>query len=221
VNDLREPIFRLDRNEQPADSFQSLPLDVFAHDLELPRSNGQKREGAIDGMEPIDALLVPNEWKKEVNEPKFGEVAKRLSFFPPDGHGTELSLYDRGYPIANSEAQQFQAILNKAPHKLDPAEIAMLDSQVLGNIGDRSAFQINFAETLTVKGKTVLAVDGEWKEGGKKFHGLFVPKDTGAREIQEVYFEGQEPHFSKHLPDARQAMASIEWRGVRKEASDR
>jgi len=211
LDDLREPIFRLDKNERQAQPHSELPLDVFAPDFDLPRSSGHKRESSIPGMEPIDTLLVPREWRKEARDSNFGEVAKSLSFLPPDGQGAELALYDRGYPIASSEAQQFQTILDKAPHKLEPAEIATLNAQVLGNVGDSSAFQINAAETIRVNGKTVLSVDGEWREGGKKFHGLYVPKDASSREIQEVYFEGQEPHFSKHLPDARQAMASIEW----------
>lgn len=211
-DDVKEPIFRLDKTEKPLEQFPDLPLDVFAHDFELPRNNGVKREGGIAGMEPIETLLVPNEWKKEVNESNFGEVAKSLSFFPPDGHGAALALYDRGYPIANSEAQQFQSLLGRPPHKLNPAEVATLNTQVLGNVGDRSAFHINIAETKIVNGKTVLAVEGEWKEGGKKFHGMYLPKEGSAREIQEVYFEGQEPHFSKHLPNAMDAMSSIEWK---------
>jgi hypothetical protein len=212
TENMQEPIFHLNNKSEAPPRFE-LPLDVFARPEahRVPGANGGKVEGAIDGMEPIDALTIPRAWQKEVNEPSFGEVAKSLSFFPPDGEGTALALYDRGFPIASSEAQRFQSILDKEPHVLSPAEISTLNAQVLGTVGDRSAFQINKAETKVVNGKTVLAVDGEWKEGGKKFHGLFVPKDESAREIQEVYFEGQEPHYSKFLPDARQSMQSIKW----------
>lgn len=218
-DDVKEPIFRLDKTEKPVEEFPKLPLDVFLHDVEKPRINGVKREGAIGGMEPIDTLLVPKEWRKEVNESNFGEVAKSLSFFPPDGSGVALSLYDRGYPIASSDAQHFQSLLEKAPHKLNPAEVAKLNTQLLGNVGDLSAFQINAAETKIVNGKNVLAVEGEWKEGGKKFHGLYLPKDGSAREIQEVYFEGREPHFSKHLLSAQNAMSSIKWTGSQTDKS--
>lgn len=167
----------------------------------------------IEGMEPINKITVPDQWSKEVTEARFGEVAKSVSFSPPDGEGTELALYDRGFPIAQTEGDNFRAVLEKEPHVLDQKEISTLNEQVLGSsVGDRSAFDLKHAETKLINGKKVLTVEGDWKDGGKKFFGCYIPKDDSFREIQEVYFEGAEPSFSKFRPEAEKAVSSITWK---------
>lgn len=211
-----EPVFHLSTEDANSPRYLDLPVDVFAplpERFHSPSSNDQRRiEDRIDGMEPISAISIPNSWKREIVEPGFGEVAKSTSFLPPDGDGTALALYDRGYPIAASEALQFQSILDKAPHKLTAAEIEMLNEQVLGTVGDRSAFNITSAKTKMINGRNVLTIDGEWREGGKKFHGMYLPKDESGRMIQEMYYEGQEPHFSRHYSDAVKAMEAVRWK---------
>lgn len=166
----------------------------------------------IDDMEPISKMQVPSEWNKEVSDSNFGDASKTVSFSPPDAD-TELSVYDRGYPIAKSEGEKFRAVLEKDPHVLDPHEISTLNEQVLGTtVGDRSAFDLKHAETKIINGKKVLTVEGDWKEGGKKFYGCFIPKDENFRDIQEVFYEGTEPHFSKFRPEADKAISSIHWK---------
>lgn len=172
-------------------------------------SNDEK----INDMEPISKIAVPADWNKDVSESGFGDVSKSVSFSPPDAVGSELSIYDRGYPIAKSEAEKFKAVLDKEPHVLDDNEIDGLSEQVLGtSVGDRSAFDLKHAETKVINGKKVLTVEGDWKEGGKKFYGMFVPKDENFRDIQEVFYEGTEPNFSKFRPEADKAISSIHWK---------
>ncbi|GEM_PF-1400819 len=193
-----------------------LPKDLFQYpeefnDLRMPGKSPSNPD-SINEMEPITKISVPKEWNKAVNEAGFGEMAKSVSFTPPEGDGAELALYDRGFPIAKSEGDKFRAVLEKEPHVLDAKEIDSLTEQVLGTIGDKSAFDIKNAETKIVNGKKVLAVEGDWKDGGKKFYGCYIPKDENFRQIQEVYFEGTEPNFTQLKPQALKSISSIQWK---------
>lgn len=193
-----------------------LPEDVFRFPSEknpMPTSTGSSnRLDANLELDPIDKMQVPNSWNKEITEAQFGHNAKGVSFFPPDGQGAELALYDRGFPIARSEAQKFRDVLSKQPHVLSVGEIDLLGEQVLGTVGDKSAFAINQAQTRELNGKRVLEVEGNWKEGGKKFFGYFIPKDDSYREIQEVYFEADQRQFFQFRRDALNSIESINWK---------
>jgi len=201
------------RDVNPVDFVASRDLMPPVPSKSLPESMGGTRlEKSLAGMDAINDISVPNAWQKEINEARFGQVSKSISFLPPGGEGAALSVYDRGFPVGSAEGDRFKSILGQKPHVLNAEEIAELGSSVLGTIGDQSAFNVTRAETKQLNGRTILSVEGAWKEGGKKFIGCFAPKDDSGRDIQEVYFEAEEPHFSKHKGDALKSMDSIHWR---------
>jgi hypothetical protein len=215
TDNMNSPYHHVAKIDDQRSSFQKELFQIASGD-EKPVSDKSpmlpEKQESVSEMEPISKIDVPQDWTKEVNEEGFGRTAKSVSFTAPDSAGVELALYDRGFPIAKSESENFRAVLDKDLHTLDPAELGSLKEQVLGTIGDGSAFDIHHAETKMVNGKKVLAVEGDWKEGGKRFYGIFIPKDESMRQIQEVYFEGMEPHFSQNRPQALKSMESIKWK---------
>ncbi len=171
----------------------------------------------IQDMAPIEFVFVPNDWRKELIEPVFGDLAKSISFSPPSSSGANLVIYDRGIPIPDEDAQHFKTILEQPPHTLSIEEIGDLGYQVLGTVGDGSAFHIYSAETRVVNDKPVLLVSGDWITSRKKFVGHYFPEwgtegsSADYRTIREIYYEGAEPHFSKYLEEATQTMNTVIW----------
>lgn len=180
--------------------------------FDVAEGGSPKANDKISDMEPIDSIKVPKTWSKEVDDAAFENMSKAVTFRPPDAPGAVLSVYDRGMPIASSQAAQFKSVLEKDPHSLTPGELKNLGKQVLGNLGDQSAFDVKSAETKMINGKKVLAVEGNFKEGGKHFYGCFIPRDETCKQIQEVYFEGANNTFHEHRDQAMDCIHSIKWK---------
>ncbi|MBX9668225.1 MAG: hypothetical protein K2X93_11425 [Candidatus Obscuribacterales bacterium] len=180
---------------------------------------GKMANSQIPDMAPIESVTVPKNWQKEFNEGVFGDLAKSVTFTPPDAKDTNLTVYDRGYPIPTKEADSLKALLGKPAHKLTADEMAELGPGILGTVGDASAFNMTGASTTTINGKSVLKVEGDWKTSGKKFVGYYIPEGSPGgkmpsdnRAIKEMYFEGREPQFSQHLPQATKAIEGVTWK---------
>ncbi len=171
----------------------------------------------IEDMAPIEFVFVPKEWRKEHSEPAFGDLAKSISFYPPASNGACLVIYDRGMPVADSAGDTFKQLLEQPHHELSLDEIDELGYQILGTVGDGSAFQIHSADTIDVTGKPVLRVTGEWITSSKKFVGHYFPewgREGGAtdyRTIREVYYEGGEPQFTQYQGEATRSMNTVIW----------
>ena len=168
-------------------------------------------EREIEGMEPVASISVPAHWTVSSESPSFGRTMATISFHPPDSPGLTLSLFYRGFPISDSEAAKFRRVLAKGAHRLSVEELDAACSQIVGNLSDASAFDIQSASVEILAGEPALVVDGFWKTSDKRFHGLFIPRDVTHQEVQEIYFEGPEPGYSSHLDEALAAIASISW----------
>ncbi len=174
----------------------------------------------ITEMEPIDSITVPHSWRKALNHPDEGALSTSITFTPANGNGASLSIFDRGIDVGKAAADQFKTLLLKPSHVLSNEEVSALGYDLLDTIGDASAFSIRQAETRLIGGKRLLRIDGEWKSGGKQFVGYYFPewahqagqKLTDFQSVKEVYFEGNDPEFSKLLPEANSAMESIVWK---------
>ncbi len=184
-----------------------------------PSGSGKMTTNHIPDMAPIESVTVPKNWQREFDEGVFGDLAKSIRFTPPDGKDTSLSIYDRGFPIPSKDADNLKSLLGKPPHKLNAEEIADLGPGILGTAGDASAFNLISASTTMINGKSVLKVEGDWKMSGKKFVGYYVPEGkqgsnmpSDNRSIKEMYFEGREPQFSQHLPQATKSIESVNWK---------
>ncbi|MBX9696099.1 MAG: hypothetical protein K2Z81_27170 [Cyanobacteria bacterium] len=164
----------------------------------------------VAGMKPIEGINSPAGWQKEIEERGLDRNSRSVNFYPPDGSDTVLSVFDRGFPVAGSGGDEFQTLLSKDPHPLTASELDSMGEQVLGTLSDKSAFKISRAETRDLNGQKALVVEGEWLSSNKKFHGYFVPGEDN--HIQELYFEGVDPSFSKHFSDAFDSINSVRWK---------
>ncbi len=207
----------------------AIPAHVYRNDQKSPSTVPLSRKrktvtqtviNKITEMEPIDSITVPHSWRKALNHPDDGAVSTSITFTPSDSKGTSLSIFDRGIEVGKSAGENFKTLLLKPSHVLTNDEVSALGYELLDTVGDTSAFSIKHAETRLIGGKQLLRITGEWKSGGKQFVGYYFPNwarksgpvSTDFQEVKEMYFEGNDPEFSRLLPEANLAMESIVWK---------
>lgn len=173
----------------------------------------EKNEGAIViDIGEIHRFNAPRGWHEQPQEQTYwAHQGYSRDFCPADNPNATLSIYSRGTAISERSAESFQEILHSPVHVLSTPEIESI-TQVLSKLADQDAFAIGNAQTMTIAGRKVLIVDGEWKTSGIQFHGILLSSGVDGREIQEVFFEAPAQEFSKHLGEAVESICSIKWK---------
>ncbi|SRR5579883_2772545 len=166
----------------------------------------------LEGMEPLDSISIPSEWTREKEGPSGGDRSCSINYRPASAPQVVLSVYYRGYEISEDEARPLASLLEEAAQELSPDRFYSLGHAVLANLADRSAFVLDSAETVRLNGKLVLAVEGSWKNGGKRFIGYILGADQSCTDLKEIFFEGQEPQFSRWQDQALRLMGSVTWK---------
>lgn len=169
--------------------------------------------GLLSGMEPVKSLVVPLGWSCEFDEPNFNSTARSIVYFPSVAPDTVLTFFNRGYPVGREEADILRELLARDQSELSVESIKKAIPQVLGNLVDGSAFEISDVAVVGVNGRRTLMIEGTWLASAKKFHGYLLPSDTATGAIQEIYFESEEPNYSRFLPIAKRAIESVKWSG--------
>lgn len=169
--------------------------------------------GLLSGMEPVKSLVVPLGWSCEFDEPNFNSPARSISYFPAIAPDAVLMFFNRGYPVGRQEADKFRELIAHDQIELNVDSVRQAIPLVLGNLSDGSAFEITSVGINEINGRRTLMVEGTWLSSAKRFHGYLLPADTTSGAIQEIFFEGVEPDYSKFLPIAQRAINSIKWSG--------
>jgi hypothetical protein len=166
----------------------------------------------VAGHGQIAQLQIPPDWVESTPDAPLGSSGGRgdREFHPPGRTDVTLCLYYRGAPIDPSSAEEFSAVLSKTAHVLSDEEIDTL-FDVLGNAANPNAFDMRYARTIDLRGKTVLAVEGVWTE--LKIEGLhfYVDADGSGRFVQEIYFTAPRADFDGYGESVKAALASVEW----------
>ena len=168
----------------------------------------------VSDLGAIARFQAPPEWKEVTEEDSEAGGFNRIYYsrdFSPGIPAVTLSLFFRGTLVSDTSAKKFQNLLHKPDHELSPEEINSL-SQVLSKLADEDAFLIRNCATVSISGRRVLVVDGEWKTSQTHFHGLMVDADESAREIQEIFFEAPAEAFEKYLKAVLESIRIIEWK---------
>lgn len=178
------------------------------------------------------SISLPGSWNRD--ERSIGGPRTLITFSNNNDSAT-LSLYDRGKDVRASSAKYFNDILSananlKNPKALNPDEIKNL-AEVMGSTtaGDNQyvnpykqpdprspAFDLKSAELVSVNGRTVLEVKGNFFDNtgrpGKEYRGIFVPSGANGASIKEFFLQSQDKaSFGKHEKDYEDAVHSIKW----------
>lgn len=191
-----------------------------------------RKESFDDG--PFKDIDVPNSWLRAEGHP-FGRSTVH-GFNAPDGK-TSLNVYDRGVTTDDASAKAFSKLLTDNPNLsrpkvLMPNQIRALEDVLgRGKLGDNQytnttpypdsqapLFKLSSAQLVTVQGKTVLEVEGNYmdEKGQRTSHykGLLVPEQTpNGVKIWELYMEAKEKDITPaDHSNYRRAVNSIHWK---------
>lgn len=202
--------------------------------------------GVIKSIDLPGGLLKSNE-----SQPFLGTLTK---FYAPRGTDTEFGfLQHTGRQVDQASADTFHKMLKDHPNLTAPLYIyneasgpptqqqrdfmaklsTVLGATTLGDnqltsTGSRTpAFHLESARLETINGKTVLAVDGwyrqkddqgNWKTepdgtpSKRRYSGIFIDGDGAGKAAQELYLlSGQEAQFNKYNQQYKKSLQSIKW----------
>lgn len=223
------------KNEQPAiyRVAEKVLSEQVKDSTHTTKQMSDKKESIDTG--PIKEIEVPSSWVA-TNDHPYGR-ATAYGFNSPDGK-TSLNVYDRGGTMDDASTKAFNKLLadnsNLArPKVLIPSQIRDLENVLgRGKLGDNQytnstpypdprapVFHISSAQLVSVKGKTVLEVDGHYmnEDGGKTAHyrGILVPEQTsGGTKLWQLYMEtrGDKDITPADHANYRKAVESVNWR---------
>jgi hypothetical protein len=161
----------------------------------------------------INKMDLPPGWVAGEPYHNVGGIGTRSfkEYHPPESPDSSLCFYYRGLPMDAQSGKNFHDILQKPPHTLSQEELASL-GEVLRDKKDPKDFTMASARTENVNGKTVLVIEGRYKEIQQDTQEYFVDASGDGRAVQEIYYQAPKDDYPKYLKDARQSMKSIQWK---------
>lgn len=198
-----------------------------------------QRDGSTSGgidRGPIVDIDVPQGWRRR--EASFGSLGLSSSetFSPPGDNSTTLGIYHSGMRAGAEAARAFLSILKNKPaddgtQELTPDEIKSL-SEIMGRYqaGDNQytnsgryrapAFELTKAYTMQVNGRTVLAVEGNFKGTGddagtasmRQYKGIFADSDGTGTRIEQVFMSTAPGKMREHARAFNETLSSIKWK---------
>ena len=189
-----------------------------------------KEQIVVENRGPIKSIKLPLGWL--AGDIKSGGIGQRLSekFHPATSEQLTITVFYRGLPLNKIDADAFASILRDKPANtgtqiLTPKEIRTL-SAVMGrsNAGNNQftnpdnkiprAFHLRSAWTTKIKGRTVLAVDGEFIAAVPltEYQGIFADTDGTGQRVQEIFLAGPPDLFKTSLKPFKDSLETIEWK---------
>jgi hypothetical protein len=132
----------------------------------------------------IDSLEVPEHWEEAALSREPLDTHSVRMFHPADDEKVQLRLIYRGRPESEEDGRRFAYCLDLPPHALSGAELDDLVS-VFREQGELE-FQISAAQTMILNGRTVLWVEGSWRDDVYWCGTVYIDADGTGRVVQEV-----------------------------------
>jgi hypothetical protein len=133
------------------------------------------------------------------------------TFKSSDDERVELAFFYRGAPMNKFIGTDFRNILSSPPHELSSEEIESIQL-VLRDASEPDWFDLTSARTDVLQGKTVLLIEGTWKNSHLYNLGIFIDVDGTGCTVQEIHYTAPLDVREKYAAIARAAISSIEWK---------
>lgn len=177
-----------------------------------PGTDGKSFAPALANEGDIAKMMWPAQWVPEPEKNAYEALNHSTAFNPAAAGARDARLVvNLSKPNANPELEAaVRSICSKPAHELTQDEVKSI-KQLLGPLGDPEVFNLK-ARTETLNGRTVLAVDGNFKTADRKLTGYLFT--TANNEMQSVFFSAPAKTFDEYKPAAEGAIRSIKWRGA-------
>jgi hypothetical protein len=181
---------------------------------------------------PIADITLPSGWTQ--GEQSYGAIGQSSNevFSPAGDATTKLGIFYGGLPVGEDAARAFRDVLAQKPandgaQPLSPDEIRSL-SQVMGRYqaGDNQytnsgqyrapAFDMRNAITMQVNGRTVVAVEGSFRDARgnalRDFVGIFADSDGSGQRVEQVFMSTAPGQMANRSKDFIDTINSIVWK---------
>jgi len=162
----------------------------------------------------IDSMIFPVGWVagEPAENPGIGSRWFR-EVYREDSPETSICFFYRGLPVADGPAAAFKGVLARPPHALSDDELQSL-SRILEHKTPLNSelFEMTSARTEDWNGKTVMVIEGQYKESDDRIFEIYVDADGSGRFVQEIFYQAPDEQFSQHAEDARSALQSVKWK---------
>lgn len=170
-------------------------------------------EVKLENQGSIASMSLPNGFAKGKEESDHGY----LEFCESGSAGTKLCCWSREFFASPSDVQEIDAVLNKAPHKLDQEEIMqMIPCMAPGRWAYNGNFdQLSF-RTQDIGGKNVMIAELKFNDQDRFSTVVFANPDANNGTIDIIWFEAPRKAYETHKNAVVECMQSIKWRSAEK-----
>jgi len=162
----------------------------------------------------VDSMVFPLGWVagEPAENPGIGSRWFR-EVYREDSPETSICFFYRGLPVADGPAEAFRSVLSRPAHSLSEDELKSL-TRILEHKTplESDLFKLTSARTEDWNGKTVMIVEGEYKESDDRIFEIYVDADGSGRFVQEIFYQAPSEQFLKFADEAQSALLSVKWK---------
>jgi hypothetical protein len=159
---------------------------------------------------PIKRVILPEEWQRTSDKPDSSTASTLKNFALRHDPQVVIQFYYDGNDSGEADGQEFLEILSKPPHLLTVEELPLI-YVISGGAGHPDYFETRYARTQSIRGKTVVVINGVWKSNNMSDLAIFVPIDPSGCQVQEIHYVSTADKYDQYLPAVEQIINSIEW----------
>ncbi len=212
----------MDTAEQPRRSkfgIQPIARSASVDEPEIDLLSDQL-ETAIVSRGVILCMNVPEQWlwgkRKTRDETQFSF----LEFHPEGKPEVMLWFFYRGHKLTETVAESFRSLLALPSHLMTPQEIGPVEG-VIRDKARREFFELISARTEQLNGKSVLTMQGRYKESQEDSYSIYIDADGSGSVVQELHFQAPKDSYRHYIPEAKKSFSSIIWKPLEKPTRSR
>lgn len=165
----------------------------------------------VENLGQIRWMGLPETWVEGESQSGIAGSGTFSEFHPEENPDTTVCFFYRGRPIKATSAESFTKLLCQKPHFLSARELDSV-ADVIRDKADAEAFSVLFAKTAFWNGKCVLIVEGRYKKYNEDTFAIFVDASGTGWFVQEIYFQSPRSDYVRYRKEAKDALATIEWK---------
>lgn len=165
----------------------------------------------VANLGQIRSMSLPTGWEAGASQTGIAGQGTFSEYHPPESPDTNICFFYRGRPVKASAAESFTSLLCQKPHFLTASELKSV-ADIIRDKADAEVFSVLFAKTAYWNGKCVMIVEGRYKNWDEDTFAIFVDASGTGWFVQEVYFQSPRTEYVRYRKEAKEALATIEWK---------
>ncbi len=178
---------------------------------QIKKTGTQKDKISMLNQGQIVRLDMPAGWVQSPEKHTLPATANFVEFHNEKTPEAKVCTYFRGHRISPSAGKTFKSLVKAAPHKLSQEEFLQLGEVVRDKAKDKD-FELKKSETINLNGKTVLLVEGTYREIKQSAHAIFIDAEGSGEVVQELFYQAPTASYPLYLNEVEEAFKKITWK---------